>query len=100
MDDIFKQFTGFLDKSEGNDQFKGALDSVVNDILSKDSLYKPMKNLKEAFPGWLEKNWESLSDEDLERYNKQLDKVTEICVYYENEEKNASSDNKPSENKD
>jgi hypothetical protein len=29
-----------------------------------------MKALKEAYPGWLEKNWESLSDEDLERYNK------------------------------
>jgi len=29
----------------------------VNDILSKDTLYKPMKALKEAFPNWLENNW-------------------------------------------
>jgi len=70
MDDLFKQFGGFLQETEGNDQFKGALDSVVNDILSKDSLYKPMKALKDAYPDWLEKNWEGLSDEDLERYNK------------------------------
>ena len=45
------------------------LDSVVKDILSKDSLYKPMKVLKDEYPDWLEKNWENLSQEDLERYN-------------------------------
>ena len=48
---------------------KGLLESVANEILSKDSLYKPMKVLKDEFPGWLEKNWESISQEDLERYN-------------------------------
>ena len=64
-----KQFTGFLQESEGNDQFKGALDSVVGEILSKESLHKPMKHLRDAYPDWLEKNWESLSDADLERYN-------------------------------
>jgi hypothetical protein len=42
---------------------------VVKEIISKDSLYQPMKNLKDAFPPWLEDNWQSLSDEDLERYN-------------------------------
>jgi hypothetical protein len=42
---------------------------VVKEIISKDSLYQPMKNLKDAFPAWLEDNWQKLSDEDLERYN-------------------------------
>ena len=42
-----------------------------------------MKNLKEAYPGWLEKNWESLSDADLERYNEQVDKISEICTLLE-----------------
>ena len=27
-----------------------------------------MKVLKEEYPGWLENNWQKLSDEDLERY--------------------------------
>lgn len=60
MDEIFKQFTGFLkdQEGEGDDSFKGALDSVVNEIISKDSLYKPMKNLKEEYPKWLEDNWQ------------------------------------------
>ena len=88
MDQLFKQFTSFLKETEGgegDEGFKGALDSVVKEIISKDSLYQPMKNLKEAFPGWLEDNWQTISDEDLERYNNQLDKVTEICDFFEKE---------------
>jgi peroxin-19 len=59
---------------------------VVKEIISKDSLYQPMKNLKEEYPKWLEENWQTLSDETLEKYNKQLDKVTEICELFENAE--------------
>lgn len=41
MDEIFKQFTSFLkdQEGEGDESFKGALDSVVKEIISKDSLY-------------------------------------------------------------
>jgi peroxin-19 len=88
MDEIFKQFTSFLkdQEGEGDETFKGALDSVVKEIISKDSLYLPMKNLKEEYPKWLEENWQNLNDEDLEKYNKQLDKVTDICELFENAE--------------
>ena len=37
---------------------KSALDSVVKEIISKDSLYEPMKHLKEEYPKWLEENWQ------------------------------------------
>ena len=50
-----------------------------------------MKNLKDAFPAWLEDNWQKLSDEDLERYNNQLDKVTEICDFFQKEEEAGKS---------
>jgi hypothetical protein len=51
-----------------------------------------MKNLKEAFPGWLEENWQNISDDELERYNNQLDKVTEICELFEKDEKKDTKD--------
>ena len=88
MDEIFKQFTSFLkdQEGEGDETFKGALDSVVKEIISKDSLYQPMKNLKEEYPKWLEENWQTCNDEELEKYNKQLDKVTEICELFEKAE--------------
>ena len=53
-----------------------------------------MKNLKEEYPQWLEDNWQDLSDEDLERYNNQLDKVTEICDLFESETINKDMNNK------
>ena len=81
-----KHFTSFLQDSDGNNEFKGALDSVVKDIISKDSLYEPMRKLRDEYPAWLEVNWDKVSDEDLERYNKQLDKVTEICCEFEKSE--------------
>lgn len=45
------------------------MESVVKDIISKDSMYEPMKKLKDAYPEWLENNWQKLSDDDLQRYN-------------------------------
>jgi peroxin-19 len=69
MDDIMKQFSSFLSEGEENNEFKGALNSVVTDIISKDSMYPPMKKLRDEFPTWLETNWEKCSDEELERYN-------------------------------
>jgi peroxin-19 len=47
-----------------------------------------MKNLKDEYPKWLEENWQSLGDEDLERYNKQLDKITELCELFEKSDSN------------
>ena len=62
---------------------KGALDSVVSELLNKDTLYEPMRLLKEEYPAWLEANWDKISNANLENYNKQLDKITEICDFYE-----------------
>ena len=60
-DELFNQFSKFLSETESDDSMNGVLQSVVKDIMSKDSLYKPMKILKDNFPDWLEKNWESCS---------------------------------------
>ena len=70
MNDIMKQFTEFLNQGDQSPEFKGALESVVKDIISKESMYGPMKLLKDKYPDWLEKNWQGLDDSDLERYNK------------------------------
>ena len=70
MDNILSQFQTFLQDTENNEEMKSALDQVVGEIISKDSLYEPMKTLKDNYPKWLEENWQKCSDEELERYNK------------------------------
>lgn len=42
-----------------------------------------MKKLKDTYPKWLEDNWEKCSQEDLEKYNKQMEIINEICEAYE-----------------
>ena len=85
MDNIMSEFNTFLNETENNEEMKTALDSVVKEIISKDSLYEPMKSLKDEFPKWLEDNWQKVPQDDLERYNKQLDMITDICKLYEQE---------------
>lgn len=43
MENIMGEFNTFLQETENNDEMKTALDSVVKEIISKDSLYEPMK---------------------------------------------------------
>ena len=92
MESLMSEFTSFLKDSENNDEMKSALESVVQEIISKDTLYQPMKVLHDEFPGWLESNWDKISQVDLERYNKQVDKIDEIVKFYETSE---DKDNNP-----
>ena len=42
MDDLFKQFTGFLSQGEGeggDNEFKQAMEQAFKEVLSKDNLY-------------------------------------------------------------
>ncbi len=77
------EFSKFLKESEGNEDMKSALDTVVNELLTKDTLYEPMKTLRDEYPIWLENNWDKVSHQTVENYNLQLDKITEICDFYE-----------------
>jgi len=83
MEGLMGEFTKFMSDAEGNEEMKAAFDSVIKDVISKDSLYEPMKTLKEEYPKWLEENADKLSYEELEKYNKQLDKIEDICKMFE-----------------
>ncbi|TNV79643.1 hypothetical protein FGO68_gene12001 [Halteria grandinella] len=83
MDKLMSEFTNFLQNSEGNDDMKGALESVVSELLNKETLYEPMKTMRDEYPQWLEDNWDKVSVKQLEMYNAQLEKITEICTFYE-----------------
>jgi peroxin-19 len=87
---MLKGFSHFLSENEGAEgefpEFKEAMESAFKEVLSRKNLYEPMKNLKEAYPKWLEDNWESLSQSDLERYNKQEELISKICVNLEQQQ--------------
>lgn len=78
MDNLMGEFSKFMEENQDNSELKDTLDSMMNQMLSPDALLPPMKKMKEAFPGWLEKNHEKLAPEDLERFNNQLDTLEEV----------------------
>ncbi|KAG9658902.1 Pex19-domain-containing protein, partial [Aureobasidium melanogenum] len=76
------------DQGDFNSMLMGMMEQLVN----KDILYEPMKELHDNFPEWLEKNKDSTSKQDLERYKTQQAVVKDIVDRFE--KKNFSDDNK------
>lgn len=49
---------------------KSEFENMMKQMVSKESLYGPMKSMVKEFPAYLEEHAEKLSPEDLEWYNK------------------------------
>ncbi|KAJ3091289.1 Peroxisome chaperone and import receptor [Quaeritorhiza haematococci] len=79
MENMMKELEGLMSSPDFDNLFSGMMEQLV----SKDLLYEPMKDLAEKYPLWLEENKASLKPEDYERYKKQHEIVREIVVIYD-----------------
>ncbi|KAM6918556.1 peroxisomal biogenesis factor 19 [Xenentodon cancila] len=62
------------------------MQSIMQNLLSKEVLYPSLKEISTKYPEWLETNKPSLSAEDFQRYNQQAKIMGEICQLFEKEE--------------
>ena len=83
MDSLMNEFTSFMDTNKDNSEMKNTFDDMMKQMLSKESLEAPMKQMKEAYPKYLEENADKISIEDLERYNSQLDIIEALCKEFD-----------------
>ncbi|KAJ2933035.1 hypothetical protein H1R20_g4066, partial [Candolleomyces eurysporus] len=77
---------GGLDGSgegESEAELAGFLESMMGQLMNKDILYDPLKELADGFPPYLAKPPKPISDEDRERYGKQLICVNKIVAIFE-----------------
>ncbi|KAK7069080.1 Peroxisome chaperone and import receptor [Halocaridina rubra] len=90
-DDLSKMFEslGF----GGGERDEGAMSGLfplmqvmLENILSKEVLYPPMKEITDKYPDWLADHRSSLSEEEYERYNKQYDVMKQVVQLYEEEQ--------------
>jgi peroxin-19 len=81
-----------MDGQGGGGDFNQMLMGMMEQLVNKDILYEPMKELEENFPDWLAKNKESTPKEDLDRYITQQAVVKDIVQRFE--KKDFSDDNK------
>lgn len=56
---------------------------MLEQLLSKEVLYEPIKDLNTKYPGWLNANASALSDEDSLKYNQQYALTTEILAIFD-----------------
>jgi hypothetical protein len=82
MDKVFEKMFGQM-----GDVDKAGLDkmmeSIMGQMLSKDYLYQPMKDIADKYPKWLEENESKLYTKEVEMYKKQQDCFQRICHVFE-----------------
>ncbi|KAH9327586.1 hypothetical protein KI387_007764, partial [Taxus chinensis] len=62
--------------------------TMMHQLLSKEILHEPMKEIGERYPKWLEAKKATLSNEDHERYSHQYELIKQLCQVYETQADN------------
>ncbi|KAL4383337.1 hypothetical protein GQ457_15G010490 [Hibiscus cannabinus] len=84
MDDLVKQF----EQLSGSQDMESIVETMMQQLLSKEILHEPMKEIGERYPLWLEEHKASLSKEDYERYSNQYELIKELNGVYERDPNN------------
>ena len=61
------------------------VETMMQQLLSKEVLHEPMKEIGERYPKWLEDNKGKLSSEDCERFSRQYQLIKDLNQVYETE---------------
>ncbi|CAN8256006.1 unnamed protein product [Cochlearia groenlandica] len=81
VEDWIKQFEDMA----GSQDLESIVDTMMQQLLSKDILHEPMKEIGARYPKWLEEHEASLEKEEYERYSRQYELIKELNSVYENE---------------
>ncbi|XP_061341085.1 peroxisome biogenesis protein 19-2-like [Gastrolobium bilobum] len=81
MEDWVKQF----EELAGSQDMESIVETMMQQLLSKDILHEPMKEIGERYPKWLEEHKTSLSKEEYERYSHQYELIRNLNEVYEND---------------
>ncbi|XP_002976649.2 peroxisome biogenesis protein 19-1 [Selaginella moellendorffii] len=74
---------GLLESLLGRQDLESLVGNFMQQILSKEILHEPMKEIGERYPSWLEANKSKLSKEDRDRFSKQHQLILELCRVYD-----------------
>ncbi|KAF8581451.1 Pex19 protein [Ramaria rubella] len=72
------------DGAEDGENLESMLETMMSQLMSKDILYEPLKELDTKYPEYLAEHSSSLSPEELSRYTDQKARVTQIVSIFEN----------------
>uniref|UniRef100_A0A0D6R2W2 Pex19 protein n=1 Tax=Araucaria cunninghamii TaxID=56994 RepID=A0A0D6R2W2_ARACU len=84
VEDLLKQF----EELGGSKDMQSMVDTMMHQLLSKEILHEPMKEIGERYPKWLEAKKATISNEDHARYSHQYELIKQLCEVYEMEPDN------------
>ncbi|KAL5532238.1 PEX19 [Sanghuangporus sanghuang] len=84
LEALLSQLSSGLDESgEDNGDLQDMLETMMQQLMSKEVLYEPLKELHDKFPGYLSENEQKLSSEDKTRYQNQMTRISAIVKIFE-----------------
>ncbi|XP_021731612.1 peroxisome biogenesis protein 19-1-like [Chenopodium quinoa] len=81
MEEWVKQF----EEMAGSQDMESIVETMMQQLLSKDILYEPMREIGERYPTWLEEHKSTLSEEDYNRYSHQYKLIQELNGVYDSD---------------
>ncbi|XP_011070126.1 peroxisome biogenesis protein 19-2 [Sesamum indicum] len=84
MEEWVKQF----EELAGSQDMESIVETMMQQLLSKEILHEPMKEIGERYPLWLEDNKAKLTDEEYARYTHQYELIKELNQVYETDPSN------------
>ncbi|KAL5064301.1 hypothetical protein RYX36_026038 [Vicia faba] len=84
MEDWVKQF----EELAGSQDMESIVETMMQQLLSKEILAEPMKEIGERYPKWLEDHKASLSQEEYDRYSQQYGLIRNLNEVYEKDSGN------------
>ncbi|KAM7260345.1 hypothetical protein ACFE04_016086 [Oxalis oulophora] len=84
MEDWVKQF----EELAGSQDMESIVETMMQQLLSKEILHEPMREIGERYPKWLEEHKASLSKEEYDRYYHQYQLIKELSVVYDTDSDN------------
>ncbi|KAJ3039067.1 hypothetical protein HDV00_012625 [Rhizophlyctis rosea] len=79
MEQMMKELEALMSSGDFENQFGG----MMEQLMSKDLLHEPMKDLAAKYPEWMNANASQVSAEDMTKYKKQLEIIKEIVAIYD-----------------
>ncbi|KAL6952705.1 hypothetical protein U1Q18_019387 [Sarracenia purpurea var. burkii] len=84
IEDWVKQF----EELSGSQDMESIVETMMQQLLSKEILHEPMKEIGERYPKWLEEHKSKLSKDEYERYSHQYALIKDLVQAYETEPDN------------
>ena len=79
METMMKELEQMMETGDFDDAFGG----ILGELVTKDLLNEPMKELMSKYPDWLTDNRGKISDADHERFSNQYEVVKKIVTVFD-----------------